>query len=64
MSTVRIQGCTTFQVESVIYKFFAKGILNKYEAKRLLNKCSKIFNNAIDQLEEVTKELNNIVIGE
>lgn len=61
MSTVRIQGYTTYQVETVIYKFFAKGILNKFDAQRLLNKCSRIFNNATEELECVTNELNKLL---
>ena len=64
MSTVRIQGCTTYQVEQSIYKFFAANLLSKSDAKRLLNKCNRIFNNAVDQLEEITNELNSIILGE
>ena len=64
MSTVKLQGYSTLQVEFTIYKLFAKGILTKFDTQRLLNKCSKIFNNAVDQLEEVTNELNKLVIGD
>lgn len=64
MSTVRIQGCTTYQVEQNIYKLFASNMLTKFDAQRLLNKCTRIFNNAVDQLEEVTNELNSIILGE
>ena len=64
MSTVKICGYTTFQVESAIYKLFASNMLTKFDAKRLLNKCSKIFNNAADELEAVAEELNNIILGE
>jgi len=64
MSTVKICGHSTLQVEFTIYKLFASNIINKFDATRLLNKCSHIFNNAVDQLEEVTTELNNIIIGE
>ena len=60
MSTVRIQGYSTYQVEQNIYKLFASDMLSKFDATRLLNKCSRIFDNAVDQLEEVTKELNLI----
>ena len=64
MSTVRIQGYTTYQVEKDIYKLFASSMLTKFDAQRLLNKCTRIFNNAEDQLEEVTNELNSIILGE
>jgi hypothetical protein len=64
MSTVKIQGSTTFQVESIIYKLFASNLLTKFDATRLLNKCTKIFNNAVEQLEEVTTELDKIIIGD
>ena len=64
MSTVRIQGYSTYQVEMTIYKLFAKGLINRFNAQKLLNKCSHIFNNAVDQLEEVTEELNKLIIGE
>jgi len=64
MSTVKLCGHTTYQVESTIYKLFAKGLLDKFSARNLLNKCSKIFNNATEQLEEVTNELNKLIIGE
>lgn len=64
MSTVRITGCTTHQVEMNIYKLFASNMLTKFDAQRLLNKCTYIFNNAVDQLEEVTNEINSIIKGE
>lgn len=64
MSTVRITGCTTHQVEMNIYKLFASNMLTKFDAQRLLNKCSRIFDNAMDQLEEITNELNSIILGE
>lgn len=64
MSTVRICGHSTYQVEQNIYKLFAKGILTKFDTQRLLNKCSRIFNNAVEQLEEVTTELNKLIIGD
>lgn len=64
MSTVRLCGYSTYQVELAIYKLFAKGLINKFNAQKLLNKCSRIFNNAMDQLEEVTNELNSIILGE
>ena len=56
MSTVCIQGYSTYQVEQSIYKLFASNMLTKFDAQRLLNKCTRIFNNAVDQLEEVTNE--------
>lgn len=64
MSTVRIQGYSTFQVESTIYKLFASNLLTKFDAQRLLNKCTRIFNNAAEELEAITNELNSIIIGE
>ena len=64
MSTVRIQGYSTYQVEQSIYKLFAANLLSKFDAKRLLNKCTRIFNNATDELEAITEELNSIIIGE
>jgi hypothetical protein len=64
MSTVKIQGCTTYQVEQSIYKLFASDLLSKFDAKRLLNKCTKIFNNAQEELEAITNELNSLILGD
>jgi len=64
MSTVKIQGCSTYQVEQSIYKLFASNLLSKFDAKRLLSKCAHIFNNAQDELEAITNEINSIILGD
>ena len=58
---VKIIGHSVYHTEQAVFKLFAKDILSKYQASYLLNKLSKMLNNATEELESVVNELNQMV---